>query len=293
MTTGTAATSNRTMTGMIASARADLLRIRKWPATWVISGTWLLLTALFGYVFNYVSYRSGDSNFASEGATADRLLESVLPVSVPEVLVAGTPMFGGALLMVLGAMVAGSGYAWGTWKTVLTQGPSRTATTLGSLLAVTLVVVLVVIGTLALCLVASTGLAVVEDQPVVLPTTGDLLQGVGTALLVLETWALLGFALGTAARGPALAVGLGLVWALVVENLLRGVGALLNWMEAFTTVLPGTAAGSLVGALLGPGEGAPGVQDVLSADRAAWTLAAYVVLLPLVTLALVRRRDLA
>ena len=34
-------------------------------------------------------------------------------------------MFGGALMMVLGAIVAGNGYGWGTWKTVLTQGPSR------------------------------------------------------------------------------------------------------------------------------------------------------------------------
>ena len=54
-------------------------------------------------------------------------------------------------------------------------------------------------------------------------------------------WALTGFLLGTVARGPALSVGLGLVWALVVENLLRGVGALLGAVEAFTKVLPGTA----------------------------------------------------
>ena len=34
-------------------------------------------------------------------------------------------MFGGALMMVLGAIIAGNGYGWGTWKTVFTQGPSR------------------------------------------------------------------------------------------------------------------------------------------------------------------------
>ena len=58
---------------------------------------------------------------------------------------------------------------------------------------------------------------------------------VGGGILVLEMWALAGFALGTLARGPALSVGLGLVWALVLENLLRGVGALLGPVEAFTT----------------------------------------------------------
>ena len=49
-------------------------------------------------------------------------------------------------------------------------------------------------------------------------------EAAGAGFLVLEMWALLGYALGTLARGPALSVGLGLVWALVVENLLRGVG---------------------------------------------------------------------
>lgn len=283
------------MTTIVASARADLLRVRKWPAAWVTVATWLILTALFGYVFNYVSYRSGSSNFASEGTTTDQLLASVLPAHVPEVIIGGTPMFGGALMMVFGAIVAGSGYGWGSWKTVFTQGPSRTAVTLGSMLSVTAVVVATVIGTVALAFAISSGIALVEGQDVVLPTTSALLEGMGTGFLVLEMWTLLGFLLGTLARGPALAVGLGLVWSLVVENLLRGVGALLDWVEAFTLVLPGTAAGSLVGSITGVGgpNAAPGVLDTLTGTQAVVSLVAYVVLLPVVTLALVSRRDVA
>lgn len=283
------------MTTIVASARADLLRVRKWPAAWVTVATWLILTALFGYVFNYVSYRSGSSNFASEGTTTDQLLASVLPAHVPEVIIGGTPMFGGALMMVFGAIVAGSGYGWGSWKTVFTQGPSRTAVTLGSMLSVTAVVVATVIGTVALAFAISSGIALVEGQDVVLPTTSALLEGMGTGFLVLEMWTLLGFLLGTLARGPALAVGLGLVWSLVVENLLRGVGALLDWVQAFTLVLPGTAAGSLVGSITGVGgpNAAPGVLDTLTGTQAVVSLVAYVVLLPVVTLAVVSRRDVA
>lgn len=283
------------MTTIVASARADLLRVRKWPAAWVTVATWLILTALFGYVFNYVSYRSGSSNFASEGTTTDQLLASVLPAHVPEVIIGGTPMFGGALMMVFGAIVAGSGYGWGSWKTVFTQGPSRTAVTLGSMLSVTAVVVATVIGTVVLTFAISSGIALVEGQDVVLPTTSALLEGMGTGFLVLEMWTLLGFLLGTLARGPALAVGLGLVWSLVVENLLRGVGALLDWVQAFTLVLPGTAAGSLVGSITGVGgpNAAPGVLDTLTGTQAVVSLVAYVVLLPVVTLAVVSRRDVA
>jgi len=80
----------------------------------------------------------------------------------------------------------------------------------------------------------------------------------------------------------------------VIENLLRGTGTLLSAVEAFTHVLPGTAAGSLVGSIVGVepgGDRTPGVIDTLSATQAIWTLAAYVVLLPAAALWLTNRRD--
>jgi len=282
------------MAAILASTRAELLRLRKWPAVWVTIGAWLALAAMFGYVFNYVSYATGDNSFSNEGQTAGSLLADLLPANVPSVMIQGTPMFGGALMMVLGALVAGGGYGWGTWKTVFTQGPSRTAAVLGSLVGLTVTVVGLVLVTLVMCLGISLSIAVAESQSVVWPSGIDLLQGVGTGLAVLEMWALGGFLLGTIARGPALSVGLGLVWAMVIENLLRGTGTLLSAVEAFTHVLPGTAAGSLVGSIVGVepgGDRTPGVIDTLSATQAIWTLAAYVVLLPAAALWLTNRRD--
>ncbi|MCK0113031.1 ABC transporter permease [Ornithinimicrobium sp. F0845] len=283
------------MTTIVASARADLLRVRKWSATWVIGAAWLVLMVLFGYVFNYVAYRSGSGSFATEGVVGEALLRSVLPANVPQTITAGTPMFGGALMMVLGAMVAASGYGWGSWKTILTQGPSRFAVAVGSLLSLTAVVAVTVLASVVMALGISTSLALVEGVDVVLPSAADLGQGVGIAFLVLLMWALFGYLLGTLLRGPALAVGLGLVWSLVVENLLRGVGSLLGWVETLTTVLPGTAAGSLVGSLGASGgpEGAPGVLTALSGTHALVTVLAYVVLLPLLAVLVIRRRDLA
>ena len=85
-------------------------------------------------------------------------------------------------------------------------------------------------------------------------------------------WTAAGVLLGTLTRGPALAVGLGLVWALVVENLLRGVATLLGPVKAVTDLLPGTAAGSLAGALgaLPPSDpnGTPGVNTILAGTGA-------------------------
>jgi len=283
------------MNAVIASTRAELLRLRKWPAVWVTLSAWIALTAMFGYLFNYVSYATGDSSFSNEGATTASLLQEILPGNVPHVLVQGMPMFGGALMMVLGAIVAGNGYGWGTWKTVFTQGPSRTSAMVGSLVALATFVAVTVVVTLALCFGLSLLVAAVESQAVIWPSAGDVVFSLGVGLLVMGMWALAGFLLGTLARGPALSVGLGLVWALVVENLLRGVGQLLGVVEAFTKVLPGTGAGSLVGSIVGVGgpDPTPGVLDALTGPQATAVLAAYIVALPAVALIVVRRRDVA
>lgn len=281
---------------VLRSTRAELLRLRKWPAVWVTLGAWLTLAAMFGYLFNYLAYATGSQNFATDGQPVDTLLAQVLPANVPAVLVQGTPMFGGALMMVLGALVAGSGYGWGTWKTVFMQGPSRTSAVLGSMAAVAVFVLGLVVASAVMGFGIALGIAALEDAPVVWPSVSALASGLGYGYLILLMWALVGFGLGTLARGPALSVGLGLVWALVLENLLRGVGTLLSPVEAFTHFTPGTAAGSLVGAFIGVpsgGQSDPGVLDVLSRERSLVLLAAYVVLVPLATLLLVRRRDVA
>jgi ABC-2 type transport system permease protein len=167
---------------------------------------------------------------------------------------------------------------------------------LGSMAAVAVLVLGLVLASAGMAFGIALGIAALEDAPIVWPSASALASGMGYAYLILLMWALVGFGLGTLARGPALSVGLGLVWALVLENLLRGVGALLSPVEAFTQLTPGTAAGSLVGAFVGVGPGGqtdPGVLDVLSRERSLVTLAAYLVLVPLATLLLVRRRDVA
>jgi hypothetical protein len=137
---------------------------------------------------------------------------------------------------------------------------------------------------------------VTEGQPVVAPGAVDLLSSLGGGVLVMLVWTLAGVIVGTLARGPALAVGLGLVWVLAVENLLRGVGSIWSPMQRVTDVLPGTAAGSLAGAVGAtpvsePG-GTPGVLTTLSGGTAVALLVAYAVVFALGTGWLMRRRDI-
>ncbi|MFL6128256.1 MAG: ABC transporter permease [Mycobacteriales bacterium] len=277
---------------LVRSTRAELRRLLRWPATWVLVGVWSALSLAFGYVFDWISYRTGET---TGPAAAGVRLDSLLPGAVPDVLVQGMPMFGGAIVMILGALAVGSGYGWGTWKTVLTQGPSRSAAFGGTLISLAVVVGGIVLVTIGVDLAMSSAIAAVEGGSGALPGLADLARSYGGGLLILGMWTAAGVLVGVLARGPALAVGLGLVWSLVVENLLRGVAAALPAIEGVTDRLPGSAAGSLAGALGAVGDaqgGAPGVLAALSGPVATGLTAGYLVVFAAVSLLLVRGRDL-
>ncbi|HEX6337647.1 MAG TPA: hypothetical protein VFZ85_11875 [Jiangellaceae bacterium] len=279
-----------------ASVRGELLRLRKWPTVWVLGGVWLALNLTFAYVFNYIAYATGSGNFGTGPAT-EGLLADLMPDAIPRIYTGGLPMFGGAIMMILGALAAGSGFGWGTWKTVLTQGPGRLVAFAGTLAALGVVVVTILVAQLALDFGASVLIGTVESQTLGWPDVGELAKSVGGGLLISAMWAAAGVLIGVLTRSPALAVGLGLVWSLVVENLLRGVANLISELEYVTNVLPGTAAGSMAGALgataEGEGDGAPGVLTVLSGASSAALLAAYLVVFAVAAAAAMRRRDLA
>jgi ABC-2 type transport system permease protein len=275
---------------MIASTRAELLRLGKWPATWVIIGVWAVLNVFFGYVLDYLTYR--DTVDSREAAA---LLSQMSPAGVPSTVVSGLPMFGGALVLTLAALATGSGYGWNTWKTVFTQGPSRVAALGGTLVALGCLLVVLVVLTWVVDLAASTVVMSIESQPLVWPGLSAVAEGAGAALLIAGMWAMAGALVGILARGPAMAVGLGLVWALVVESLLRAVSGVLGPFETVIDYLPGTAAGSLAGAVGAVGAevegGAPGVLTVLSGGASVAVLAVYIVAFTGLAALLMARRD--
>jgi ABC-2 type transport system permease protein len=281
---------------LASSVRAELLRLRKWPAVWVLAGIWLALDLTFAYLFNYIAYATGSGNFGTGDQTSQSLLADLMPDAIPSIFAGGMPMFGGAIMMILGALAAGSGYGWGTWKTALTQGPGRLAGFGGLLITLAGIVVAVVVATFILDLAASLIIAVSESQTIVWPGATDVAQALGGGILIFGVWAAAGVLIGTLTRSPALAVGLGLVWSLVIENLLRGVSGLLDWLEYLTNVLPGTAAGSMAGALGAAtetdGDGAPGVLTTLSGAQSAILLAGYLAVFVAVAAVTIRARDL-
>ena len=282
---------------MRASFAAELLKVGRRPAMWLVAVVWLVLSLVFGYLFPYLSYRGAPTGPAAGAgeASAEQVLAEALPANLVPTAIQGFPVFAGALALLLGVLSAGSEYGWGTWKTILAQGPGRLAVLGGKLGALGLVLLLVVLATFAVAAPASWLVAWVESQPLRWPPLAELAQGLAAGWLVVAMWGWAGMFLGILVRGTSLAIGLGLVWTLAVENLARGFASLLAAIDTLQRWLPGTNAGSLAAAVGVPVQGAPGgtpgVTATVDGTRATLVLATYLVAFTAVAAVLLQRRD--
>jgi ABC-2 type transport system permease protein len=284
---------SETVKAMVGSFSAESLKLRKRPAIWVLVGVVLLLTQVFGYILPYSSYATGGQNVQTEGIDPQQVLAGVLPGELVPTSLGGFPVFVGALALILGAVVAGSEYGWGTMQTALTQRPTRLALYGGKLLALAASALAIVLLTVALDAAVATAIAAVESRPLDYPPAAELARGVGSGWLILGMWCSFGALLGFAFRSVALPVGLGVVWVLGVENLVSGVAdSLLTGLRPLRDLLPGVNAGSLVFSL-GPGSGdaAPGVIGAVTGTRATVALVVYVAAFAAAGAYLLRRRD--
>ncbi|MFG2166679.1 ABC transporter permease [Micromonospora chersina] len=272
---------------MSRSFRAETVKLVRRPATWLLLAITLVLALIFTYVFPYAGVAGG-----TDGPNTDRGLPALLPDQLVGNSLGGLPVFLGAILLILGVLTVGGEYGWGTWKTVLTQGPTRLEVYAGKLLALAAAALAVVLAVFAVGAAASLLIASAEAQPVTWPAAGDLLTGIGAGWLIATMWAMLGAVLAVALRAVALPVGLGLVWMLAVQNLLAAIAApLVDWVATAQEGLPGPNAGSLAAALGAPGD-TPGVAATVGGGQAAVVVAAYLVGFAAVGAVLLRRRDI-
>jgi ABC-type transport system involved in multi-copper enzyme maturation permease subunit len=273
---------------MLGSVRAELAKLVRRPAAWLL----LAVALVVGLTFTYLVPYAGLSGAAEGAPTADRGLAAVLPAAFIGNALGGLPIFLGAIALILGVLVVGGEYGWGTWKTVLAQGPSRLTVYAAKLVALAVATLAGIVAMFAAGAAVSAVIAAAEGAPADWPAAVDVLAGVGAGWLVAGMWAALGALLAVALRGVAMPIGLGLVWILAVQNLLASIAApLLDWVAQAQKALPGPNAGSLV-ASLGAGADAPGVAELVGADQAGVVIAGYLLLFGVLGGALLRRRDI-
>jgi ABC-2 type transport system permease protein len=274
---------------MTRNVSAELLVLRKRAATWILFGLWTLLGIFFAYVIPYA--------LDPEGTPGE--LRDVLPESLAENLIVGFPFFGGVFALMLGVFALGSEYGWGTPKTLFTQGPGRLRVLTAKLVALGIVLLPYVLALFAAGAVASYVIAQIEGAPVNWPSAWLLLRAIAAGWLILAAWAALGVLLGVVTRGTSLAIGVGILYALVIEGLLSAFADSVGVLEPLTEVFlraNGYSIASALGASVtsiesnGPGSfGGPFVDSV----QAAVVLVAFIAGFVALSGFLLRRRDVA
>ncbi|WP_017573695.1 ABC transporter permease subunit [Nocardiopsis halotolerans] len=276
---------------MIAALNSELLLLRRRTAPYAVGTAWVVMVVCFAFLIPYIVYLNLET-----AAEREQILRILLPASVGSTAVSSYPLFGGALMLVLGVLLTGSEYRWRTWTVRLSQGPNRTQVVSAKFGAGAIAACLIAVAAMLASVAAAAVISVATGQPMTWPAVTDLLASLGGAALISVAWASLGATLAVVFRGTSVALAVGLVWTLGLENAVSGLASMFTVLEPLRAVLLGTASGSLVAAIGAPTQsegGTPGVVDHLTGPAAVAVLLAYTVVSTLVAVWLLRRRDVA
>ena len=275
---------------ILAAVRAELFKVVRRPATWVTVGLMLAVAVGLEYVLVYLVASHPPPGAQRAGVTLAQARMGLYPDVVIRKSLANVAGLDGIFALILGVLVQGSEFAWGTVKTSLVQLPGRLSIVFGQLVTIAVIALLMAAGLFALDALAAYGIAIIDSHAVAWPPAGEILKGVAAAWLILYVLAVLGFALATLARQSAMAIGLGLAYVLVIENLVFGL--LDNLGDTFKQIqewFPIANAGYLQGSFgrLNEATAAPPVD----ATHAVAILVLWLAVFAAVAAALMRERD--
>jgi ABC-2 type transport system permease protein len=265
---------------MIASIKAEWRKNRLRPAFLVASGLIAGITVLV-YSTNWYQIThpsAGDRLLSIAALYPDKFVDNVMGAGFP---------LGAAMAIVLGAILAGSEYSWGTLKTMFTQRPGRLTSWSGRVVVFTawmgaLTGILFAVGAAYSVLIA-----VVNNHTIVWPAASDIAKGFAAIWLILTVNGAIGMALGVLVRQSAAAIGIGVVYLLSVEILaVRFIDSVNNGDYKWVGNL---FSGQNASALLGQLTNAKGIT--ISTEHALVVLFGWLVAMLVIAAGLQRMRD--
>jgi ABC-2 type transport system permease protein len=208
---------------MFAAFRGELFKLVRRPAVWVLIILLLVLAVGLGYVITYLIDTFAPAS-ASRGLPAGTKLSDFKVALYPQNFVKDTfstwGSLGGVFALIMGVLVQGSEYGWGTIKTLFTQRYGRLAMLFGKLTALALLVLVMVVALFAIDALASLVIVTIDGKAIEFPAADVIAKAIVSGFLIFGFWAVFGLALATVFRQSAMAIGLGLAYALVVELLI-------------------------------------------------------------------------
>jgi ABC-2 type transport system permease protein len=277
----------------------ELFKTVRRPAVWVCVIGLFAVAFTIGYlipwvIFTYTHVPAGSSSLP-KGTTLADFKVTLYPQNFVRQTLQQWSVLGGVFALILGVLSQGSEYGWGTIKTLFTQRDGRVTMLMGKVGAIAVVVLVLVIGLFAVDAVASVIAAGLDGKSLQFPDAGEIVKGIAAMFLIYGFWSLFGFWLATLFRQSAMAIGLGLAYALVIEGIIFGVvGSLAgDWVKSIQQWFPLANTGYLVDSF-----GAARIRGIQSqvtpyadATHAIAVLVFYLVAFVAISSMLLRRRD--
>lgn len=278
---------------VLRCARADWLKLRKRPAVWIMIALLALLVPLLGYVLLYVAVTAAPPE-ATTGLDRVAVLTLLSPANLPGQALSITVTVGGVLGLILGAMATGGEFSWNTVKTITTQRPRRTTLLAGHGIALLGVCVLMAIAAFAGAALGAYGITLLEPIPAVAPPADELATAVAVAALIIAVWCALGVCLAMLFRATGWAIGLGLAYLFVLEQLVSLLPLPGRTADVVNEALLGTNSNALV-SWLSPdvAQSLGGATVDIPPAQSMAVLLTYLVVAVAVAMVVFARRDIA
>jgi ABC-type transport system involved in multi-copper enzyme maturation permease subunit len=210
---------------MLAAFRGELFKVIRRPGVWVLVIVLLVLAILIGYAITWLIYTfppKGASQGLPAGTTLSDFKVTLYPGNFVRETLSQWGVLGGVFALIVGVLMQGSEYGWGTIKTLYTQRSGRLTMLFGKVAALAVVVFVMVIALFGVDAASSTVVALIDGKTIAYPDATTIVKAVVALFLIFGFWAMFGLALATLFEQSALAIGLGLAYALVIELLIFG-----------------------------------------------------------------------
>lgn len=269
---------------MIGSISAEFRKLRQRPA-FLVSVISVAAVVALVYTVGYLqaTHPTAGQRF---GVSLDTLYPSAFVANIMSIV----PGLLGAIAIVLGAIVAGSEFQWGTIKTQLIQGPGRMTALVAKFVIVAIWMAVLSGIFFVASAAASAGVALLQQHAIIWPAATTITEAAGASWLIMYCYAMLGAGLAFVFRQSAAALGVGLIYVVVIQTILVGFLGNLNggsyrWV---TRIFDGQNADSLVQWFSGGAHAA-----LVGPTQAMIVIAAYIGFFAIIAGILVRRRDIA
>jgi ABC-type transport system involved in multi-copper enzyme maturation permease subunit len=282
---------------VIGALKAEWLKMRKRPGVWLLFCVLLAALVLLEYFIGwlYLTYAPAGGSYPA-GTTAADFKVGVYPENFIKNSLSGGATIGGAIALILGVLSMGSEYGWGTLKSTFIQRPSRLTTWVAKLAVLAGSIVILVVLFYSLAAASSLLLASIDRVSYAWPPFGEVARAVGATWLVFLMWASLGMLLSVLLRQSALAIGIGLVYVLLIEGIAVGIFGGPDAFRAVERVLPGANASALLtsfGHVVIQGVRDQSPAPIAGASQAALVVVLYAVGFSAVGGFLLRRQDVS